>query len=91
MKQMISIDQAGRLVLPKPLRQRLRLRAGDFLTVEVRGDAIELRPNKPTAKLKRVNGVLVYSGGESWDTNRDLVAESREDRINDLISRGGVS
>lgn len=87
MKETIQIDRAGRVVLPKPLRQRFRLHGGDLLTLEIKGDAIELRPAKSAATLKRVNGVLVHNGGGKLP-NRDLVAEAREERIDDLIRRG---
>jgi len=68
----VQIDQAGRVVLPKGLRDRFRLRGGDTLAIEVRGDAIELRPTRATGTLKRVNGVLVFTGlgrfqaGRTW-------------------------
>jgi AbrB family looped-hinge helix DNA binding protein len=81
----VQIDQAGRVVLPKPLRDRFRLRGGDTLAVEVRGDAIELRPTQPLGQLKRVNGVLVFTSSGSL-TNEDFVAQSRDERIEDLIS-----
>ncbi len=88
MEDMVQIDQAGRVVLPKKLRDRFRLRGGDSLAVAVRGDAIELRPTQATGRLSRVNGVLVFSAsGSPLDSNTDLVSESREERIDEL-SRG---
>ena len=81
----VQIDQAGRVVLPKPLRDRFRLRRGDTLSIEVRGDAIELRPTQAVGELKRVNGVLVFTGAAPLESGQDLVTESREERIDDLI------
>jgi AbrB family looped-hinge helix DNA binding protein len=81
----VQIDPAGRVVLPKKIRERFRLRGGDTLTLEVKGDAIELRPKKPTAQLRRVNGVLVLISDMSWPVERDLVAESRDERVDELI------
>lgn len=81
----VQIDQAGRVVLPKPLRDRFGLRGGDTLAIEVRGDAIELRPSQAAGELKRVNGVLVFtSPGEL--ASEDFVAQSRNERIDDLTS-----
>jgi AbrB family looped-hinge helix DNA binding protein len=80
----VQIDQAGRVVLPKQLRDRFRLRGGDTLQVEVKDDAIELRPTQASGELKRVNGVLVFSTGETLPAGRDFVEEAREDRINEL-------
>ncbi len=84
----VQIDRAGRLVLPKRLRERFRLEGGDLLSVEVKGDAIELRPTKAVVRLVTVNGVLVISGGEPLPEGRDFVAESREERIDDLVRAG---
>jgi AbrB family looped-hinge helix DNA binding protein len=84
----VQIDQAGRVVLPKPLRDRFRLRGGDTLAIEVRGDAIELRPTPAMGHLKRVNGVLVLTGTGPLGGAADLVARSREERLEDVL-RGG--
>lgn len=80
----IQMDRAGRIVLPKKLRDRFRLRSGDTLAVEVRGDAIELRPTQATGKLRRLNGVLVFSSGSPLDPSTDFASESREERIDEL-------
>jgi AbrB family looped-hinge helix DNA binding protein len=85
MSETIQIDQAGRVVLPKRLRERFRLEGGDTLVVEVKGDAIELRPTKAAATLKRVNGVLVVAGAGGLPAGRDFVAESREERLDELM------
>jgi AbrB family looped-hinge helix DNA binding protein len=88
MRQSISIDRAGRVVLPKHLRERFHLREGDMLSLEIKGDAIELRPEK-TGQLLNVNGVLVYSDPSAkFPEGVDYVAEMREERIADLIRRG---
>ncbi len=78
------MDGAGRVVLPKPLRERFRLNGGDKLTIEVRDDAIELRPARRPGQLSRINGVLVYEAGAPLDADRDLAAESRAERIKEI-------
>ncbi len=85
MNETIQIDQAGRMVLPKRFRDRFRLQGGDTLAIEVKGDAIELRPTKSNVRLVRVRGVLVLAGGAALPEARDLVAESRADRINEFV------
>jgi AbrB family looped-hinge helix DNA binding protein len=47
----ISIDRAGRLVVPKPVREKLRLRGGELLEVEERDGVIELRPAATDVRL----------------------------------------
>lgn len=39
-----SIDRAGRVVVPKPIRDALRLRGGEPLEIEERDGVIEIRP-----------------------------------------------
>lgn len=60
----LTIDRAGRIVLPKPLRDELRLEAGDTLEVESTGEEITLRPSRGQANLRKKNGVWVYRAGE---------------------------
>jgi AbrB family looped-hinge helix DNA binding protein len=80
---LVQIDRAGRVVLPKSLRDRLQLRGGDMLAIKVRGNAIELRPTRPTRQLKRINGVLVFTGGP-LKAGEGFVAQSRNERIEKL-------
>ena len=44
MNATITMDVAGRLILPKAMRERLHLRAGSKLNVEIVADRIELTP-----------------------------------------------
>jgi len=77
----VQIDRAGRVVLPKRLRDRFRLRGGDTLAIEVRGDAIQLRPIQGAGQLKRINGVLVFSGHHPLSADEQLVTQSRQERL----------
>lgn len=79
----VQMDVAGRVVLPKKVRERFRLQGGETLDLEITEDAIQLRPQRAQARLERVNGVLVLVG-ETFLPGRDLVAESREERIDQI-------
>jgi AbrB family looped-hinge helix DNA binding protein len=46
------LDKAGRVMIPKPLRQEWHLGPGDTLELERDGDQIILRPMRPKALLK---------------------------------------
>jgi AbrB family looped-hinge helix DNA binding protein len=56
MTAQVTIDSAGRVVLPKPLRKELDIGPGDLLELESVGERITLRPVRggaPLAKEKR--------------------------------------
>src|SRR5262249_30874557 len=84
----IPVDKAGRVVLPKDLRDKLRLEAGDELLVEESGEDIVLRPVRTQATLKKERGVWVYQGGRggkrSTESLPDLIDEAREERIREF-------
>jgi AbrB family looped-hinge helix DNA binding protein len=85
MHETVQIDQAGRIVLPKRVRERFRLQGGDTLDLEVTGDAIQLRPARSPVRLEKINGVLVLATGAPLPLERDLVSESREQRLNEFF------
>ena len=80
----VSIDRAGRVVLPKHLRDQLSLGPGDDLLVENEGDRITLRPIRPRALLKKEHGVWVYQGGASDLSIPQLIDEERKKRLREL-------
>jgi AbrB family looped-hinge helix DNA binding protein len=77
----LTIDQAGRVLIPKALRHELHLGAGDALQLESEGDEIRLRPVRPKALLKKENGVWVYQGEPSDASITDLIDRGRDGRI----------
>ena len=44
-KDIVMLDKAGRIVLPKPLRDELQLSPGDTLDLSVEGEQVMLRPS----------------------------------------------
>lgn len=84
----ISVDKAGRVVLPKDVRDKLRLEAGDELLVEQGDEEIVLRPVRAQATLKKERGVWVYQGGKSAKRLTESLQEEidavREERIREL-------
>ena len=59
----VTLDKAGRVVLPKPLRDELELAAGDTLELESRGEQITLRPVRGGTPLQKERGLWVYRTG----------------------------
>lgn len=78
----LKVDKLGRIVLPKPVRQKLQLTAGDQLDLETVEDRITLRPLRGTAALRKKRGVWVFHSGEpiSAATVQETVEEIRRDR-----------
>ena len=69
----ITLDKAGRVVLPKIVRDELRLNPGDTLELTVEGEQMTLRPQRATSPLQRERGVWVFRSGEKL-----TAAETRE-------------
>jgi len=55
------IDQAGRVVLPKPIRDALGLLPGTKVDISSYGAGVQLIPSGRTARLVEEGGVLVAS------------------------------
>lgn len=75
----LTLDKAGRVSLPKALRQQLQLGPGDSLQLESQGERITLRPVRASAPIRKEHGVWVYrSGTPSTVSIRKLIEEGRE-------------
>ena|SRR5688572_14916804 len=85
----IPIDGAGRVVLPKNVRDDLAIEPGDTLAVSVRGNEITLRPNKVKAGFIRRGKALIFSSGGKELLDREtvdrIIAEERDKRIDAFI------
>ena len=83
--EMIQIDKAGRVVLPKPLREQFNLLPGDKLRLSVEGNGFRLEPTDAGGELVRKGSVLVFTGGfpEPITTAQvnELIEQDREGRI----------
>jgi AbrB family looped-hinge helix DNA binding protein len=60
----LTLDKAGRVVLPKPVRDEMQLRAGDSLELESSEDRIVLRPRRGGVGLHQKEGIWVFGFGE---------------------------
>jgi AbrB family looped-hinge helix DNA binding protein len=82
MSTKVTLDKSGRIVLPKALRDKLGLAAGDTLELESRGEQITLRPVRGSVRLRKERGIWVYRTGRrliAATTDRTL-RQTREER-----------
>jgi AbrB family looped-hinge helix DNA binding protein len=82
----ITIDNAGRVVIPKAIRDGLRLSPGDALELEPFEDHMVLRPVRPQTPMVRKRGIWVYQPENilSSDALLDAIDAMRDERIRDL-------
>jgi AbrB family looped-hinge helix DNA binding protein len=64
MNARLTLDRAGRVVIPKGLRDALHLRPGDELDLETTGEEITLRPVRETPPMAKEHGVWVLRIGK---------------------------
>ena len=74
----ITIDKAGRVILPKPLREELQLLPGDTLELQSSGERIVLRPLRPALPVAKEKGVWVFRTGQP------LASRVTDDVLRDL-------
>jgi AbrB family looped-hinge helix DNA binding protein len=79
----VEIDKAGRIVVPKHLRDALHLTPGTKLTVERAGDTLVLEPSFPQARLVIENGFPVIYPAEGFE---DFVLTN--EMVSDIIQQG---
>jgi AbrB family looped-hinge helix DNA binding protein len=82
----LKIDSAGRLILPKRVRDRLRLTTGSVVELEEHPGEVVLRPKEQAPAFVQRNGRWVYVGqvhdGFDWDA---MVEKDREERDREIL------
>ena len=82
----LTLDKAGRVVIPKSFRDELHLSSGDSLEIESQGDEFILRPVREEATMFKEDGMWVIKTGKPLtveDVNATLesVREERHRQI----------
>jgi AbrB family looped-hinge helix DNA binding protein len=66
---LVGIDRAGRVVIPKDVRERLSLAADAQLELDTEGDSIRLTPVRPRSRrIVEVDGWPVIEAAEGHRT-----------------------
>ena len=84
----LTLDVDGRIIIPKPLREELRLEPGDSLEMESAGEQITLRPVRAAGSLTKEHGVWVLRTGEPLPSSStdEMLQQIRKER--DLANLG---
>lgn len=79
MKSTLTIDKAGRMVLPQGVRKQFGLRTGSALEMKVSAHAITLYPAESKPALTNEDGLYVHEG-KPGDTLLDAIDSARDAR-----------
>jgi AbrB family looped-hinge helix DNA binding protein len=69
----VTLDKAGRVVIPKTLREELHLSPGDRLELQSEGDQVTLRPVRAHSPMQKKQGFWVFRNGAKL-SNEDVNA-----------------
>ena len=84
----LKVDKAGRVILPKPVRDRFGLHAGSDLEIQETADGVVLRPVDRKPSLVKEEGFSVYNGEipPGYDI-LNAIDEDREERMRKVWGR----
>jgi len=82
----VKIDKAGRIVVPKPLRERLGFKPGTELEAIERPEGVLLKRIEQRPSMVKVDGLWVHQGSAEPGANWDRILEDvREERIESVL------
>jgi AbrB family looped-hinge helix DNA binding protein len=83
----LTLDKAGRVVIPKKLRDKLHMSAGDSFQVESTDEKIVLKPVREEATMLKKDGMWVIKTGKplTVDDVNAVIESVREERHRQII------
>ncbi len=89
-----TIDRAGRVVIPKAIRDRAGLQPGSELDIRLDNGVVEITPPAPKGRLVEEGGFLVWEAAPGTPSIqpgdvRQAILDAREER-EDRIIRGAL-
>lgn len=86
MNDVVPIDKAGRLVLPKHIRDELAINPGDRLKISINGNEVTLRPTGEASGFTKRGRALVFSSGEADLLDNETVEAIRATEVDRHLS-----
>jgi AbrB family looped-hinge helix DNA binding protein len=63
MNTKVTVDSAGRVLLPRALRDQMQLAPGDTLALDSDGVQVTLKPMRQESAMRKERGVWVFNSG----------------------------
>ena len=80
------IDKAGRIVVPKPIRERLGFKPDTELEAIERPEGVLLKRVETRPSIVKIDGLWVHQGSAEAGANWERVVEDvREERIESVL------
>jgi AbrB family looped-hinge helix DNA binding protein len=77
----VTMDKAGRIVIPLKLRQKLHLKAGTEFEINSNADGkVELEPRRREGRIVYKHGIPVLVFDDAQPASYDVVEEMRKGR-----------
>jgi AbrB family looped-hinge helix DNA binding protein len=92
MSAIVEIDKAGRIVIPKKMRDAMGLKAGTRLRLERTGDLLVMEPLADEAHLEMRDGLLVMVGGPpvTVEDVNEAIRQGYEERHKRIMEGSGL-
>jgi AbrB family looped-hinge helix DNA binding protein len=83
----LTLDKAGRVVIPKKLRDELNMSAGDSFELKSHKDQVVLKPIREQGRMYKKRGMWVFSIGRPMTAQEAMEADSTLDKIREERDR----
>jgi AbrB family looped-hinge helix DNA binding protein len=83
---LVPIDKAGRVVLPKHVRDELAINPGDLLKISIHENEVTLRPTREASGFIKRGHALVFSSGGVDVLESDTVEATRTEERGSVLS-----
>lgn len=83
----VTINKAGRIVVPKQIRERYNMHPGTAIEIENKPEGVILKVSGEGISLIRKQGILVHHSGDKTDLDMaDFIKKERKRRSIDIAA-----